>query len=787
MIAANREGDMPSTSRAEVLEQRVHLSAGPELVGYLPDWEVSKLGDIELNALTRIDYFSVAARADGSLAPASVSGYGLEQLRAVVAAAHAATPPVAVSIVIDWHSPFLAIAQSPAATAAFASNLVSFGTDYQLDGVDLDFEPSAISAAEKDAFGRLLAAVHEQTSTRGLMLSVAVQASQKVIPQAYLSAVDQYNVMAYDLQYDSSAPYDAAIGYLESWASYGVPRSKLLLGVPFYGKSGTSWANSTAQSYASILSGYAAQHGGTLPAPGADSATVNGVTWGYNGVETLQRKARYVTHNGYAGVMVWQLGQDHFAAGGYDAQSLLPALHQALVQAEGPPAVQQVYLSGSTWTPAFKQYLQGKGMGSAAYGYAIPDGPGQSDVLPWINLDQVSITFTADVEVDAGDLRVGGFNVANYALDGAAFKYDTATRTATWRLMAGQAFGNDRIVVNLDADSPGGVHAPGGGEFLDGEWANPVPDAPEGDAWPSGDGGAGGDFQFRVSVLPGDTTRDGTVLADDYSAVKKKFFKNTTDPTTGDTSYSPFHDVDGSGKILAFDFSEVKKRFFNRLPPPADAPLYSFEFGTQGFAPNGSPLPSVSQDTAGATDASHSLRFSLSLPETFSGALTQSVNQARLLDPGTNFIAVDVTVLPGEEEYTGAGFARMGITYFGSIPSQGVFGIPVQTNAQSERSVDLAPGTYTIVIPLISTAGTPFRDAFGTGPDQLEQVSGFQFYINKTNDDAMTVYLDNVRVVSAPAPASAQAPPVASPIGAPAARPPAHPPRRRSIEWVLRS
>jgi hypothetical protein len=69
----------------------------------------------------------------------------------------------------------------------------------------------------------------------------------------------------------------------------------------------------------------------------------------------------------------------------------------------------------------------------------------------------------------------------------------------------------------------------------------------------------------------------------------------------------------------------------------------------------------------------------------------------------------------------------------------------------------------------------------------LEQVSGFQFYINKTNDDAMTVYLDNVRVVSAPAPASAQAPPVASPIGAPAARPAAHPPRRRSPEWVLRS
>src|SRR4051794_16584775 len=78
---------------AEALEQRVHLAAGAELVGYLPDWEVSKLGDIDLGDLTRINYFSVAARADGSLAPTSASGYGLGQLRSVVAAAHAATPP----------------------------------------------------------------------------------------------------------------------------------------------------------------------------------------------------------------------------------------------------------------------------------------------------------------------------------------------------------------------------------------------------------------------------------------------------------------------------------------------------------------------------------------------------------------------------------------------------------------------------------------------------------------------------------------------------------------------
>jgi hypothetical protein len=85
-------------------------------------------------------------------------------------------------------------------------------------------------------------------------------------------------------------------------------------------------------------------------------------------------------------------------------------------------------------------------------------------------------------------------------------------------------------------------------------------------------------FSLRVDVLQGDVDHTGetggthTVLAADFSAVKKKFFKDTTDTTTGDASYSAFHDVNGSGNILANDFSEVKKRFFQNLaPPPAAA------------------------------------------------------------------------------------------------------------------------------------------------------------------------------------------------------------------------
>jgi hypothetical protein len=89
-------------------------------------------------------------------------------------------------------------------------------------------------------------------------------------------------------------------------------------------------------------------------------------------------------------------------------------------------------------------------------------------------------------------------------------------------------------------------------------------------------------FSLRMDVLQGDVDHTGetgathSVLANDFSAVKKKFFKSTADAATGaDTDYTAFHDANGDGQILANDFSEVKKRFFQELAPPpaASSPL----------------------------------------------------------------------------------------------------------------------------------------------------------------------------------------------------------------------
>ena len=223
-------------------------------------------------------------------------------------------------------------------------------------------------------------------------------------------------------------------------------------------------------------------------------------------------------------------------------------------QAAGAPHVTNVYVSGSAWTNNFKQYLEAQGLGSAQHGYAIP-ADSQLIVLPWTNLDRVSITFDQNVTVEQADLAVRGVTVPNYTIT--AFDYQPSTRTATWTLS--QPIRNDKVLLDLDADA-GGVSSPQGGT-LDGEWNN------AGDTFPSGNGTAGGDFRFRINVLPGDTSRNGTVVAEDFSDVKNRFFRTTAQPgPAGPSQYNVFRDVDGSNAILANDFSLVKARFFNTLP-----------------------------------------------------------------------------------------------------------------------------------------------------------------------------------------------------------------------------
>jgi hypothetical protein len=201
------------------------------------------------------------------------------------------------------------------------------------------------------------------------------------------------------------------------------------------------------------------------------------------------------------------------------------------------------------------------------FGYAVPAGANQTKWLPWNGgVNQVAIRFDTDVNgrIDQGDLAIRGINTASYTVT--AFTYDPGTHTAVWTLSG--PITNDKVRLFLDDAGLSG---------LDGEWVN----AGAAEAYPSGDGTAGGDFDFRINILRGDATQDGRVNALDLSFVRAKLNKTATNPGTGSTAYSPLADINPDGQINALDLSAVRNRLNTNTPPGEPAGITESLFGTQ--------------------------------------------------------------------------------------------------------------------------------------------------------------------------------------------------------------
>jgi hypothetical protein len=171
-------------------------------------------------------------------------------------------------------------------------------------------------------------------------------------------------------------------------------------------------------------------------------------------------------------------------------------------------------------------------------------------LIPWSQgINKISLRFDSDVtgQLQQDDLVVSGINTANYAIS--SFTYDAATKTGTWTLT--DPIVNDNVRLFLDDALVGG---------LDGEWTT-------GQAYPSGNGTAGGDFSFRLKVLRGDANQDGFVNALDLGQLKSRLNRNaTTNQGTGNTAYSVFADLNADGQINALDLGIAKARLNSRLP-----------------------------------------------------------------------------------------------------------------------------------------------------------------------------------------------------------------------------
>jgi hypothetical protein len=156
----------------------------------------------------------------------------------------------------------------------------------------------------------------------------------------------------------------------------------------------------------------------------------------------------------------------------------------------------------------------------------------------------------------------------------------------------------------------------------------------------------------------------------------------------------------------------------------------------------------------GVTHGTTSLKYTAGAGG-FVGVRTETVIPAALNNPpGVLGVQFNMAIVDIPVNLT---FADLGITVFGHDIDNGVFGIQNQfTDVVSITSLGVGQHND-LVIDLDSEffSGQSFNEIFGDDVSDLDVASAFQFYMSKDAGVPVTVYLDDVRLVAIPEPATA--------------------------------
>ncbi|SEW34399.1 Por secretion system C-terminal sorting domain-containing protein [Chitinophaga sp. YR573] len=284
-------------------------SAQFKVIGYLPTWG-GTVSNVQFDKLTHINYAFLIPNGTGGYTPPDDPG----RLQALVTAAHAKGVKVIISVGGGGGDVgFRTTAVNATYRANFVTSMVNFCNQYNLDGVDLDWEyPSA--GAQAQGFVTLMQQLANAFHPQGKLVTAAVIGDYG--DDSFLSTLfpiaDFLNIMAYDDNDFQHSTYALAVQCLNYWLGRGLPKEKAVLGVPFY-------AHPDYIAYNDLLK------------MGADPyADVFNNKYGYNGITTIKAKTNLAYDRG-AGIMMWELSNDE----GTGANSLVSAIHEVVVARSG--------------------------------------------------------------------------------------------------------------------------------------------------------------------------------------------------------------------------------------------------------------------------------------------------------------------------------------------------------------------------------------------------------------------------------------------------------------------
>ena len=211
---------------------------------------------------------------------------------------------------------------------AFAADCQRVVSSFGLDGIDIDWEyptssSAGISSSPDDTKNyTLLMRDIRNAIGNSKFLTLASAANARYYDFAGIDPyVNFINIMAYDM---GSAPRHHSALFRSSNAggstseeavnahiNAGVPRNKLVLGMPFYGRCGGDLPNSLDYNRIILLEAYEKHWDDVAKVP---YLTKNGVlVCGYDDPQSLGLKCQYILDQGLLGAMYWDYAGDNSA------------------------------------------------------------------------------------------------------------------------------------------------------------------------------------------------------------------------------------------------------------------------------------------------------------------------------------------------------------------------------------------------------------------------------------------------------------------------------------------
>ncbi len=278
------------------------------IVGNFPEWKSEKIDDIDYSKISDIMYFHIKPNPDGSLDTSDVNFNDLKKIRNK---AHAAGVNVLIAIG-GWGSSdeFPSVAKDPELRTKFVRNVENFITKNNLDGVDIDWE-TKINQEKIDNQDLLLSDLSDVLHPLGKLVTISVIGNKLELKSTAADHVDWVNLMSFNMNDDNvhHSSFDDSIATLHLYENVGIPKEKLNLGIPFYGRHNEK---GDEKSYEDIVSECS-------PSPSDEYCK----GYFFNGIEMVKQKSRHVLHNGYGGIMIWSLAHDT-----NDQTSLLNAIYE---------------------------------------------------------------------------------------------------------------------------------------------------------------------------------------------------------------------------------------------------------------------------------------------------------------------------------------------------------------------------------------------------------------------------------------------------------------------------